>query len=350
VAQKLRVVHYLNQFFGGLGGEEKADMAPESMDGPVGPGMAVLSALGDRGEVVGTVICGDSYFADHEEKAHKEVLSRVSSYKPDLVLAGPAFNAGRFGVACGRLCKSVQERLGIPAVTAMYEENPGVDLFHEDVYIIRSDESVRGMADAVSKVVALACKLANKSPIGRPGEEGYFPRNIIKNELTDKSAADRAVEMILAKVKGEPFEPEIELPKFDRVQPALLQKDLATATVALATDGGLVPKGNPEEMPRGRSTRFAAYDIEGLENLSPEAFEANHGGFDTVFVDQDPNRLVPLDALRAFEREGRIGKVHGKVYTTAGVATSLANAKRIGEGMADTMKSEGIDAVILTST
>ena len=103
-------------------------------------------------------------------------------------------------------------------------------------------------------------------------------------------------------------------------------------------------------MPRSRSTRFAACDIEGLESLSPEAFEANHGGYDTVFVDQDPNRLVPLDALRAFEREGRIGKVHGKVYTTAGVATSLVNAKRIGESMAAAMKSEGIDAVILTST
>ena len=103
-------------------------------------------------------------------------------------------------------------------------------------------------------------------------------------------------------------------------------------------------------MPRSRSTRFAACDIEGLETLSPDAFEANHGGYDTVFVDQDPNRLVPLDVVRAFEKEGRIGGVNGKVYTTAGVATSLANAKRIGEGMAVAMKSEGIDAVILTST
>ncbi|MCI0859784.1 MAG: hypothetical protein J4N81_13720, partial [Chloroflexi bacterium] len=34
----MRVVHYLNQFFGGLGGEEKADLPPETRTGAVGPG------------------------------------------------------------------------------------------------------------------------------------------------------------------------------------------------------------------------------------------------------------------------------------------------------------------------
>jgi len=33
----MRVVHYLNQFFGGLGGEEMAGTALESRDGAVGP-------------------------------------------------------------------------------------------------------------------------------------------------------------------------------------------------------------------------------------------------------------------------------------------------------------------------
>ena len=34
-----RVVHYINQFFGGIGGEEKADHKPEVREGVVGPGM-----------------------------------------------------------------------------------------------------------------------------------------------------------------------------------------------------------------------------------------------------------------------------------------------------------------------
>ena len=35
-----RIVHYINQFFAGIGGEEKADFRPESREGAVGPGIA----------------------------------------------------------------------------------------------------------------------------------------------------------------------------------------------------------------------------------------------------------------------------------------------------------------------
>ena len=49
----LRVVHYLNQFFGGIGGEEKADTEPQTRDGAVGPGRAINQVLGGRGEVIG---------------------------------------------------------------------------------------------------------------------------------------------------------------------------------------------------------------------------------------------------------------------------------------------------------
>ena len=34
----MRVVHYLNQFFGGIGAEEQAGMGLEARDGAVGPG------------------------------------------------------------------------------------------------------------------------------------------------------------------------------------------------------------------------------------------------------------------------------------------------------------------------
>jgi len=41
-----------------------------------------------------------------------------------LVIAGPAFNAGRYGTACGAICAAVQQELKIPAVTAMFPEIP----------------------------------------------------------------------------------------------------------------------------------------------------------------------------------------------------------------------------------
>ena len=125
---KIRVLHYINQFFGGIGGEEKADIAPSLREGKVGPGMAIQGAFRNEAEIVATIICGDSYFNENLEKAQEEILQMVREISPDLFIAGPAFNAGRYGVACATIAAAVKEELGIPAITAMYEENPGVIL------------------------------------------------------------------------------------------------------------------------------------------------------------------------------------------------------------------------------
>ena len=47
--KKLRVVHFLNQFFGQIGSEEKATSGFVVKEGPVGPGLALQKELGDRG-------------------------------------------------------------------------------------------------------------------------------------------------------------------------------------------------------------------------------------------------------------------------------------------------------------
>ena len=88
-----RVVHYINQFYAGIGGEEKADHKPEIREAVVGPGTALKAALGSEAEIVATVICGDSYFASNMEKASAEIIEMIKKYKPDAFVAGPAFNA-----------------------------------------------------------------------------------------------------------------------------------------------------------------------------------------------------------------------------------------------------------------
>ena len=92
---KIKVVHYINQFFAQIGGEEKADIKPEIRQGIVGPGLAFKGAFGDKAEIVATIICGDSYFNENIEEAKKTILAWVKEQKPDLFIAGPAFNAGR---------------------------------------------------------------------------------------------------------------------------------------------------------------------------------------------------------------------------------------------------------------
>src|SRR4030042_1718405 len=94
---KLNVVHYLNQFFGQEGQEEKADMKFVVKPGPVGPGLALQKILGEKGQVVATIVCGDNYFAEHMEEAAAEAIKLIAPYNPDLFFAGPAFEAGRYG-------------------------------------------------------------------------------------------------------------------------------------------------------------------------------------------------------------------------------------------------------------
>lgn len=345
-----RVVHYINQFFAGVGGEDKARMGLQVKDGAVGPGLALQASLKDRGTVVATVLCGDDYFTENLKEAGEEFVRLITPYHPDVVVAGPAFNAGRYGVACGEVCRTVQDKLHLPAVAGMYEENPGAELYKTAVWIVKTTDSVKGMAEAVSSMARLACKLAAKEKIGKPAEEGYIAHGILKTESSDKTAAQRGIDMLLAKLKGEPFESEVPLPKFDRVPPPRPVYDLSRASIALVTDGGLVPKGNPDRIQVNKATRFGSYSLKGLSNLNAEEYEVAHIGYDTVFISKDPNRLVPLDVMRDLERECVIGKTHDIYYSTAGVGTTLESSKKIGKGIAERLRAEAVSAVVLTST
>src|SRR2546422_8881167 len=114
----LRVVHYLNQFFAGIGAEDKAETPPGHREGPIGPGRVLQQFLGDHGEVVATVFCGDNY-AGEKPGAIDEILGLVAKHRPDVLIAGPAFAAGRYGLACGGGALRARALLGVPAGTPL---------------------------------------------------------------------------------------------------------------------------------------------------------------------------------------------------------------------------------------
>jgi betaine reductase len=348
--QKIRVVHYINQFFGQIGGEEKADLKPELREGFVGPGMAINQAMREAGEIVATVICGDSYFNENLEQASQEVIGMIKGFKPDVVIAGPAFNAGRYGVACGAVAKAVSEQLQVPVVSGMYPENPGVDMYKKYAYIVETANSAAGMRKAVAPIAALALKLGQGAKIGGPSEEGYIPRGIRVNFFAEERGAKRAVDMLVKKIKGEAFETEYPMPVFDRVKPSDPITDLAHAKIALVTSGGIVPKGNPDHIESSSASKYGKYSLAGLKDLTNENSETAHGGYDPVYANEDADRVLPLDVLKEMEAEGKIGKLHEYWYTTVGNGTSVANSKKYAHSIADDLNKAGVDGVILTST
>ncbi len=347
---KYKVVHYLNQFFAGVGGEEKADHKPEVREEVIGPGLALKAELGDDFEIVSTVICGDNYFGENLDTATDTIVEFVKKYSPDIFVAGPAFNAGRYGVACGTICKSVEERLGIPTVTGAYAENPGVDMFRKDLIIMQTGNSAATMKKALPSISNVIKKLVKGEEILGPSIEGYHERGIRVNYFADERGSERAIKMLVKKLKGEEFETDLPMPKFDRVDPAEPVKDIKKAKIAIVTSGGVVPVGNPDRIESSNATKYGAYSIEGMKELTPDKFMTIHGGYDRQFVMENPNLVVPLDVLREMEANGEFGELYNTFFTTTGTGTATGSAAKFGTEIGQKLVDDNVDAVILVST
>ena len=349
MGKPLAVLHYINQFFGGVGGEDKADVAPMRRDGPVGPGVALAKHFGGDAAIVGTLICGDNYFVEHQEEAIALLLAMADTYGADLLVAGPAFSSGRYGTACGALALAWGKR-GKPAAVAMNVNNPGVELYREDVYIVPTGQTAVSMNDALPRFAAFALKLGRGVEIGPADAEGYFPRGVRRNLRLEGAAGERAVEMLLAKLAGRPYRSELVIEEFGTVPPPAPVPDLSRALVALVTESGLVPFGNPDKLETWNASKWFKYSIAGLDDLERGKYQAFHGGCDTAGTDEDPDRAVPLDAARILERESVIGRLYDHYYVTTGNMANIKTMTRIGAEVARDMKAQGIQAAILTAT
>jgi DNA-binding transcriptional MerR regulator len=126
--------------------------------------------------------------------------------------------------------------------------------------------------------------------------------------------------------------------------------NLPHKVIALVTEGGLVPLGNPDRLESAKSKRFLRYSLRGIDDFRSNAFESVSGGWDSRYINADPDRLLPLDVMREIENKASCLSVHEYFYTTTGVAMSLEVAKKIGENIAQELKEQGVSAVIFTST
>lgn len=345
----LRVVHFLNQFFAGIGSEESANHPIEVREGPVGPGGAFMRAFAGKAEIVATIVAGDNYFNEESEVSRRTVVDTLAKYRPDLVIAGPAFNSGRYGLSCAEVCYLAYED-GIPAVTSMYPENPGTLTHRSEVVIVPTTEAASGMAQAVETVARIGLKLADHQELGPASEEGYLGRGIRKAGRRDKPAADRAVDMILAKIKGEPFETELPIELPDTVEPAPPLGELAKAKIGLVTAGGLVPMGNPDRLPGGPAQVWLKYEIGNLQTMEAGKWESIHVGFFTDTTNANPNYVLPLNIMRTLEDRGVIESIHHEYFATSGRGTTVADSERMGREMAAELKKESVDAVVMVAT
>jgi glycine reductase complex component B subunit gamma len=213
-------------------------------------------------------------------------------------------------------------------------------------------EMTTGMTRALSVMAPFALRLAAGAAIGVAHEEGYLSRGIRRLERSDRTGVDRAIEMLLAKVAGKPFITEVPMELWDKVTPAPPLADIASAKLAIICTGGVVPWGNPDGFKTYRNTFWRKYSFSELKTLEPGKWEAVHGGYNVAFMNQNPHYGVPLDALRALEADGIIGrgKLYPAYYVIPGNQGSPVIMRRVGREIAAELRKEGVDGVLLVAT
>lgn len=341
-----KILYYVNQFFGQIGGEDKADYEPSLMDGPIGCAEGFEKNL-DQGQVVNTIVCGDNYYNQNKEKADAFVIDAIEKIKPDMIVAGPAFNAGRYGMACAGVLELAYER-DIPAISGMYIENPAVDYCKAKGIVVETADSAAKMRQALKNMANASNKLIKGETL-YPEIDNYIAQGKRITVFTEKIGARRAIDMLLNRFNEQEYKTELPMPEFDEVEPAPAIKDMAHAKIALVTTGGVVPHGNPDKVQSASAQKWAKYDISGLDELKGE-FITIHGGFDPVYCNEKADRVAPLDQLARLKNEGRIGEIYKYFYTTTGTGTSVANAKRFGVEIGKELYEAKVDGVIMTST
>jgi betaine reductase len=345
----LRVVHYVNQFFGGIGGENQAHVGVTVKAGAVGPGRALETALGDGARVEATIICGDNFANEHAEDVTRAIAAELDRLKPDILVAGPAFGSGRYGLACALACEIARHR-GVAAITAMHPENPGAPTARRGIYIVPTGVSATSMPAALEALAPLAKRLGRGETLGPAEVDGYLPQGRRRVYDRGRPGYQRALDMLLDKLHGRPYRSEVPYAAPERVPPAPPIADLSRARIAMVTTGGLVRKGNPDKQVSANAVRYHRHTIAELESLSPSEWEAYHAGYFNHIVNSNPNYILPLSFLRDLEHQGRIGKVHEHIYALPGVSTPVAVSAGHGRSIAEDLKAGGVDGALLVAT
>src|SRR5439155_22204077 len=175
-------------------------------------------------------------------------------------------------------------------------------VYAKRLYTIPTGDLASSMPRALPPLARLALKLARREPLGSAAQEGFLPRGLRRDVWHAQIGAERAIALLKQRLADEPFRSELPIEQFAGVPPAPPIVSLGSARPAGVSTGGIVPSGNPDRLREYNSMTRKRYPIGDLARLEPGPREPIHGGYDSPWARQDPNRLLPLDAFRSLQR------------------------------------------------
>jgi D-proline reductase (dithiol) PrdB len=134
-----------------------------------------------------------------------------------------------------------------------------------------------------------------------------------------------------------------------------LKKPISETAFALMTSAGISMKTDPPfDMEREKrepewgdptSRKITA-------NAGPADIDVNHLHINTDYIKQDINVILPLTRFQEFEKEGIIGRLAATSYSYYGYQPPYPKEllEETAPAVADSMREEGVEAVLLTPT
>ncbi|MBZ2174987.1 hypothetical protein K8M07_06945 [Schnuerera sp. xch1] len=122
-------------------------------------------------------------------------------------------------------------------------------------------------------------------------------------------------------------------------------KELKDMKVALATAAGVHLKSDKRfNLAGDTSYRLIPKDAKTSDLM------VSHGGYDNGDVNKDINCMFPIDRLRELKEEGFIGEVaETHVGFMGGGGNQKVFTEETGPAIAQILKDEGVDAVLMTA-
>lgn len=173
----MKVLMIFDQTQAGLGGKESTDL-------PLGGKMMAIGSCNmfERqvkdagGKIVGTLYCGNKTFMDNPDLVSKKFAAMAKKIKPDVVICGPCFNYGEYGIMAAHTAQVINEHTDIPSFAIMSQEcEKAINDYKNKVHILKMPKKGgTGLNQALSNMVTFAKMLVEKQDVSAfVKEHGY---------------------------------------------------------------------------------------------------------------------------------------------------------------------------------
>ena len=174
MADKIRVVHYLNQFFAQFGGEEIADIAPGFKDGPIGPGRALSKRWGRRAKSSLPAFAATTTSPNIWKKLRRNCFAKWRVSNPNCLSRDLPSKAGATASLAARFARRLRSDSEFMPWPAWMRKTPEpVSIARTSTSSTQADSVVR-MPPVLQRMAALGLKLVQGHAAREAGRRRIF--------------------------------------------------------------------------------------------------------------------------------------------------------------------------------